>query len=327
MHAEDFFSFFGHFLLIGSTIYSHFYWTDSELTKMIHLIDYDIWIFLFTYHLHWVLSGYTSSVLERPNHERNRARFIRRHRRRKPPFYSRSKTIKPDPSAATTQRDEWESPNLFEQLPYWQTLHHLGNMFGNEFDALCTINPDIMRVLKPDTSINLLRTSYSDLTESFSFSLGSDKLIGLTEMTDTNRLFRFQASYQPRSQGPKLIFDSGASISITPVKKDFVHFDPHVGDTKLTGVTTEAICQGRGRAKFSVLTDDGEEKSIEVDALYVPDAHVRLLSVQRFCLNQRDGSEFKVNEHGSIFTFPRSMGVVLLLLTSNPTLCCLRLRC
>ena len=77
---------------------------------------------------------------------------------------------------------------------------------------------------------------------------------------------------------------------------------------KLSGVTAEAICKGRGIAQFKVLTDSGEEKLIESNALYVPEATVRLLSVQRYCMQKRDGAQFLVNEKGCEFTLPRSMG-------------------
>ena len=240
-------------------------------------------------------------------------RWYRRHRRRKPPFFRRRKDamtkVKMKTSHSNPKSTDWDC-DLFASIPFGKRLTYMSNLVGEQFDGLCEQNSDLIMLFGNEDKFNIFNTNQhrqSMLTEFF-FSLGSDVLVDLTEITDTNSLFRFQASYEMDDTGPKLIFDSGASVSISPVREDFVNFDSNVGNMKLTGVTAEAVCKGKGIARFRIRTDSGKDKLIESEALYVPQANVRLLSVQRYCMQKKQGSQFLVNENGCEFTLPRSLG-------------------
>ena len=132
--------------------------------------------------------------------------------------------------------------------------------------------------------------------------------IDLTKASDSGTLIRFQSVYHAATQGSPIVFDSGASISITPDKNDFVSFNDDGSNTNLTGITSTAVCKGKGTIHVNVLDDTGECRTIVTTALYVPAARVKLLSVQRYCREVKDGSSFVVNESGCVFTFPRQLG-------------------
>ena len=55
---------------------------------------------------------------------------------------------------------------------------------------------------------------------------------------------------------------------------------------------------------LKLLDDNGTCREITTPALYVPTAWVKLLSIQCYCRDIKDGATFVVNEDGCTFTFP-----------------------
>jgi transposase InsO family protein len=76
-----------------------------------------------------------------------------------------------------------------------------------------------------------------------------------------------------------IIWDSGASISISPNKEDFVGpmTSPGIG-TRLKGIVKGLSIQGKGHVMWTVLDTSGQLRALKVPAYYVPQARVRLLS-------------------------------------------------
>ena len=229
-------------------------------------------------------------------------RWIRRHRRRKPPFITR------DNHSHTKESNTRAAFDLVPNIPYWKLLHKVGDFLGREFDELYKRNNDIMYLFGSDSKFNISRHSMKDTNEVFSFHIGSEVMLDLTKLTDTGNVFRFQSIYHINANGPPIIFDSGASITISPNRDDFITYSNDVGKTSLSGITTQAVCTGRGKARFNVVSDDGSIRSIETETLHVPNARVRLLSVQRYCMKTKDGSSFTVDESGCKFRFPKKLG-------------------
>jgi hypothetical protein len=90
-----------------------------------------------------------------------------------------------------------------------------------------------------------------------------------------------------------LVFDSGASISLTPYKSDFVYEESLDSSEEFTvraglgiqGITgAKSSIKGVGKIHLSVYTDTGSHRHIETNAMYqhVPDATVRLLSICQY---------------------------------------------
>lgn len=109
--------------------------------------------------------------------------------------------------------------DLWDSIPFGKCLRYQCDHLGESFDNLCDLNPDFISLFGNELKFHIFNSNRSKMIKNLAFSFGSDKVLDLSEITDTNSLFRFQAVYEVGSDGPKLIFDSGASISVTPISK------------------------------------------------------------------------------------------------------------
>ena len=66
--------------------------------------------------------------------------------------------------------------------------------------------------------------------------------------------------------------------------------------------------KGVGTVRLLVHTDSGSPRFIETKAYYVPDAHIRLLSIYSYVKQQGGGSVFKIEESGCSFQFACQLG-------------------
>ena len=142
------------------------------------------------------------------------------------------------------------------------------------------------------------------------FTVG-DKVYDLTTITEkTGVNFRSQTCYH-LDKGPILIFDTGASIGVSPCKEDFVDLDTKASTLRghsLHGVSNQSIIKGIGKARWLVHTDNGSPRYIEQVCYYVPDAKVRLFSVCNYTAMKEDkGSSFLINDL-VCFNFANSEG-------------------
>jgi hypothetical protein len=89
-----------------------------------------------------------------------------------------------------------------------------------------------------------------------------------------------------------VIWDSGASISISPDREDFVGplKSPGVG-TRLKGIVKGLSIQGQGHVMWAVPDTTGQLRALKVPAYYVPQARVRLLSTTCCNLDYLGGTE------------------------------------
>ena len=113
--------------------------------------------------------------------------------------------------------------------------------------------------------------------------------------------------------GAPIIFDSGASITITPYKEDFIgdidYSSSAIGNVQLLGVSEATQIIGVGKIKLMVHTDTGAKRNIITTAYLVPNARVRLLSLLRYKEDYiGQGCSFLLDDRGCTFTFPRSIG-------------------
>ena len=105
-----------------------------------------------------------------------------------------------------------------------------------------------------------------------------------------------------------IIFDLGASISVSPCKDDFIDLklkDAH----SLKGLTGDAQVKGIGTVQWIVMDDKGKEQRIVTEAYYVPSANVRLFSTYPyFCRLENVGGDgiFAISDQGAFFRWPHS---------------------
>ncbi|CAJ1937371.1 unnamed protein product [Cylindrotheca closterium] len=88
-----------------------------------------------------------------------------------------------------------------------------------------------------------------------------------------------------------IIWDSGATTSISPYKDDFVgKLEPAPLGLKLCGIASRLKIEGIGHVAWSVVDTTGMLRTIKVPALYVPSATARLLSTSSLLQTYTDES-------------------------------------
>jgi hypothetical protein len=95
-----------------------------------------------------------------------------------------------------------------------------------------------------------------------------------------------------------LIWDSGASISISHNKDDFIGpimTSPGIG-TRLKGIVKGLSIQGKGHVMWAVLDTLGQLCGLKVPAYYVPQARVQLLSTTSL-LQSYQGETINMEAH------------------------------
>ena len=102
-----------------------------------------------------------------------------------------------------------------------------------------------------------------------------------------------------------IVFDTVASVSISPFAEDFVNLKTNTNGHTVTGLSHPSNVQGTGTVRWSVMSDDGKAQTIETQAYYVPDARVRLFSVTPYLKEQKSG-HFAINSKRGSFQFPRT---------------------
>ena len=74
-----------------------------------------------------------------------------------------------------------------------------------------------------------------------------------------------------------VIWDTGASVSISPCKEDFIEFSADTDETTLVGISNGLKVKGSGIVEWCVMDMNGGIRKFKVRALYVPACNVRLL--------------------------------------------------
>ena len=180
-----------------------------------------------------------------------------RFRRRKLTRYFRRSAVrqKDTPSWGCYPSDPQLSPNAVSAF------------LSQTFDSYCHINPDFLDILLSDF---FLRSDPGS-----PIFLLDDTDVGICLFGNTDDI---------------LIFDTGASISISNAASDFVSWDPMPHHRYLQGITSKTSVQGSGMVRWEMYDDDGALHVIQTQAYYVPDAKARLLSPQAYLRQQQDGA-------------------------------------
>ena len=196
--------------------------------------------------------------------------------------------------------------------PYYpinKVIHRIGDTIADEWDKACNANPYLVDLAR---GVDLVQTTQSTrLINEFLFNVG-DQVVDLTKITDTGQLFRFQAAYWLEGcESQRLIFDTGASVTVTPYEQDFVSIDKStktIENVNLQGITAKAAVKGVGTIRLLVYTDGGFPRFIETEAYWVPSAKARLLSINNYIQETKGGANFRCDESGSYFQFSNKLG-------------------
>jgi len=121
--------------------------------------------------------------------------------------------------------------------------------------------------------------------------LGEQKLHAreLMELTRKRSVY-----FSNKADDIPIVIDTGASMSVTPCKDDFIdEIQPtHVGD--LQGLSGSMECQGQSLVQWTVRDVFGSVRIIQTHAYYVPKATIRLYSLQQY-FQEQDAGEFWCN--------------------------------
>ena len=188
---------------------------------------------------------------------------------------------------------------------------HLHNMAA-EFDSICSINPCLVDLFLGKEGYFSLRKENGHRLLDLVF-VSDNKAVDLTSLTSTNSIFRFQSMYHVTSDdGHPIVFDTGASISISPHKEDFLNLDCSVSASnaiKVKGLDSESHVKGVGTIRLRVHTDQGYQRTIETTAYFIPTARISLLSVCRYQYEHpKQGCKFVLTGDEFTFTFLSSAG-------------------
>jgi len=104
----------------------------------------------------------------------------------------------------------------------------------------------------------------------------------------------------PEESSFKIIWDSGASHCITNNRADFANNPLRTNGllNQLSGLATGLFIQGAGTIEWTVLDVNGAPRTLKVDAYYVPNSPVRLLSTAQL-LQAYPGETIELNEQSA----------------------------
>jgi hypothetical protein len=129
------------------------------------------------------------------------------------------------------------------------------------------------------------------LPQSMDPTLSTEELAELkltpNELVELTR--RRSVYFTNRAEELPIVIDTGASLSLTPVRSDFVG-EIHSCDTRdLQGISSSTKVVGKGLVEWTVRDVFGVIRRIRTEAYYVPDASIRLFSPQKYFQEQEAG--------------------------------------
>jgi len=203
---------------------------------------------------------------------------------------------------ADTAPDWWD--DWYRTYGRYKFLHV--DTYGRHFDEFC-------RPMS-DTEFELLMFGSHDLfSRKTQYDWGFLSLtepLGLNTVAPSTVRDCFQA-YYAGTDGDKdlpIVFDTGATISVSPYENDFVTWEStNVNDLSLRGVTTDTTVKGSGTVEWQICDNSGTVHAIRTCAYYVPNATAQLFSPTAYfrqAENRQAGGRIAFDENGGEFVFP-----------------------
>ena len=210
--------------------------------------------------------------------------------------------------ASKEEEEWWDFDHPY--IPHWRILHLIGNHLAEQFDEICQATPLMVDLIGPNERTNFeFMGKKAHATQEWTCTV-DDMVIDLTKITETNSTLRWQTSYQTEC-AKQIIFDSGASITISPHKEDFIDIDTSeegIRHLSVQAVNSKVPVKGVGTIQLMIYTDTGFRRFIKTKAFWCPDAKVTLFSVIRYCYETKDGACFRCDDKGVAFHFTKSSG-------------------
>lgn len=186
------------------------------------------------------------------------------------------------------KKDDWEC----ESMDDWIVPD--GHIIGEMFEEVCTLCPDFYEF---GIRTDFVTKQCDTVLEGETFFLGGSQESYKDLLLPDRQCFLY---FTDALEDLPIIFDTGASISITPDIRDFEEYRS-VQHRGLTNITGESPVLGEGVINWTLYDDDGTSNEIRMRAYYVPGAKVQLLSVQSY-LGRYKGT-FHMEGETAQFTF------------------------
>ena len=211
--------------------------------------------------------------------------------------------------------DGWASKPAFN--PPIAKYIHMCN-FSTAWDETCKACPDLLSLIGVDKKNDLIdfgKKPASRLQE-LTF-VANGVTYDLTTITSVSAKmedmfeFRSQQTYV-MSDEKSVIFDTGASISVTSDRSEFSSLDTSenaIRNISVQGLASSPVVKGVGTVRWIVYTDQGGRREIETKCLWIPEANHRLLSVIRYIHDINDNCcELRIRSRLMTFRFPQKQG-------------------
>jgi hypothetical protein len=93
----------------------------------------------------------------------------------------------------------------------------------------------------------------------------------------------------PSDNNIPIVFDTGASTSVTPLRSDFVHDLAQPSISALNGLKVHIDVVGSGLVQWTIIDLYGTIRTIRTMAHFVPEAKIRLFSPQVYFQEKNEG--------------------------------------
>ena len=149
--------------------------------------------------------------------KRMQPKMGKKHRHHKPPFFKRrinrlrAAKLRKQHEEEKKRHEKYDGFDSIPDPPRKSTSWFYPN-YGELWDALCKKHPQILDLVLEDI---FDATKQHHMTECFIFNIEGAEY-NLTDMFDAGLRSRTQAVYGINEKGHRIIFDTGASVSISP---------------------------------------------------------------------------------------------------------------
>ncbi|GFH58478.1 hypothetical protein CTEN210_14954 [Chaetoceros tenuissimus] len=163
-----------------------------------------------------------------------------------------------------------------------------------------TANPD---TTAPSTVVHDKPTAQAFTVPSTSVSAAAYSLIADLRIPDTiqilsNKIRNFHGDWESSCSHFNVIWDSGATISVTGYQSDFIKFSPNVGqyvkDTSVEALNNKIPIKGEGLVRWFLQDSQGTFRCFIVPCILIPQCKHRLISTN-VCSNEL-GESFRCND-------------------------------
>jgi hypothetical protein len=116
------------------------------------------------------------------------------------------------------------------------------------------------------------------------------------------------AIFKARTNEMPIVFDTGCSMSVSPLRQDFIGELEESPTDSLQGLKSKVKVVGIGRVIWTIFDLNGITRTIKTRAYFIPEGNIRLFSPQTYFQENEKGSSKitarGIEADGTVLTFP-----------------------